>query len=405
MESFPKLSETFILNQVTGLLDLGHDVDIFPSKSYLEERVHLEVSGYGLLSRTYYQPSMPTSRWAAKLKCIWLIIKNVGKIETISRMFSSNYPSDVKISLFFRMLPLMGKEAYDIVHCHFGPLGKIAVYAKSLDIIRGKLLLSFYGYDATRYNLDADYYASLIPYFDGFITISNYLKSKLTNLGFPEDKLITIPLGVNLEIYKHRTVPVRRSGRKLLTVARLVEKKGIYYGIMAFSKLLPSYPDLEYHIVGEGILFQRLKELTDELSLTGHVILHGAKNREEIKEFYAAADIFVMPSITASDGNSEGQGLVLQEAQAMGIPVVATRHNGIPEGILEGVTGLLVPERDIDALSDSIRNLIEDNELRETMGKKGRELVVAKFNNKKLVGSLAEYYESINSYVEENSKV
>ncbi|MCC5936875.1 MAG: glycosyltransferase [Lunatimonas sp.] len=395
VESFPKLSETFILNQVTGLLDLGYEVDIFPSKFQLEEKMHTEVSRFGLLSRTYYPPSSPTSKWAAKLKCIWLIIRNVGNIETISRMFSSNYPSDVKISLFFRLLPLIGKEAYDIVHCHFGPLGKIAVYAKSLDIIRGKLLLSFYGYDATRYNLDAAYYRSLIPYFDGFITISNYLKSKLKDLEFPEGKLITIPLGVNLEEYCVQESSNLKSGKRLLTVARLVEKKGIYYGIMAFSKLLRSYPDLEYHIVGDGVLFEKLKELTDELSLNGHVFLHGAKNREEIKEFYAAADIFVLPSITASDGNSEGQGLVLQEAQAMEVPVVATRHNGIPEGILEGITGHLVPERDIDALSDSIRNLLDDNELRNTMGKKGRELVVAKFSNKKLVGSLAEYYESI----------
>lgn len=395
MESFPKLSETFILNQVTGLLDLGHEVDIFPSKCFLEENMHPEVSIYRLLSRTYYPPSSPTSRWATKLKCIWLIIKNAGKIETISRIFSAKSPLDVKIALFFRMLPLMGKEAYDIVHCHFGPLGKIAVYAKSLDIFRGKMLLSFYGYDATRYNLDAEYYGSLIPYFDGFVTISNYLKSKLTSLRFPEGKLLILPLGVNLEEYNLQRSANPKSGKRLLTVARLVEKKGIYYGIMAFSKLLPSYPDLEYHIVGDGVLFEKLKELKDELSLNGHVFLHGAKNQEEIKDYYRVSDIFVLPSITASDGNSEGQGRVLQEAQAMELPVVATRHNGIPEGILEGITGLLVPERDIESLSDSIRTLLNDSELRQSMGKKGRELIVSKFNNVELVGKLAEYYERI----------
>ena len=91
---------------------------------------------------------------------------------------------------------------------------------------------------------------------------------------------------------------------------------------MAFSNLHQKNKELEYHIVGDGVLYEKLKELIEELGLEECVFLHGAKDKDEIVQFYREADVFVLPSITASDGNTEGQGLVLQEAQLMGLPPV-----------------------------------------------------------------------------------
>lgn len=395
VEAFPKLSETFILNQVTTLLDLGHDVEIFPSRKIDEVKTHPKVGKYGLLKRTFYPPIIPDYPILAKLKCAWLVVKNFSNIEIINRILSLPYPVDAKISLFSRMLPLIGKEKFDTIHCHFGPLGNVAVQARSLGILSGKLVLSFYGYDASRYNLDVRYYAGIVHQFDAFIAISNYLKTKIIRLGFPEERIKIIPLGVDLGDYNHSKVKTKKTGTKLLTVARLVEKKGVYYGIMAFSQLRIKIKELEYHIVGGGLLSDKLKELIEELGLGECVFLHGAKNKEEIFQFYREADVFVLPSITASDGNSEGQGLVLQEAQLMELPVVSTFHNGIPEGIVENETGFLVPERDIDALSEKIRSLLKNEQLRTEMGKKGRDLVLVKFDNRKLVKELSEYYKLI----------
>ncbi len=395
VEAFPKLSETFILNQVTALLDLGHDVEIFPSRNLDEIKTHPKVGKYGLLDKTFYPPIVPDNSVLAKLKCAWLVVKNFSNIEIINRILSLPYPVGTKISLFFRMLPLIGKKKFDIIHCHFGPLGKVAVQARSLAILSGKLVLSFYGYDASRYKLDAKYYASIVQQFDGYIAISNYLKEKIVKLGFPEERINKIPLGVDLIDFNLSDKKFKRDGHKLLTVARLVEKKGIYYGIMAFSKLRKKNQKLEYHIVGDGILYDKFKELIEELGLKEWVFLHGAKNKDEIFQLYREADIFVLPSITASDGNTEGQGLVLQEAQLMKLPVVSTFHNGIPEGIVENETGFLVAERDINALSEKISILIGDEQLRNEMGKKGRNLVLEKFDNQKLVKELSTFYQNL----------
>jgi len=395
VEAFPKLSETFILNQVTGLLDLGHNVEIFPSRNIDEVKTHPKVGKYGLLNRTFYPPVVPDHPVLAKLKCAWLVVNNFSTIEKINRILSLPYPVDAKISLFFRMLPLIGKEKFDIIHCHFGPLGKVALQARSLGILNAKLVLSFYGYDASRYNLDASYYGSIVQQFDGYIAISNYLKAKIIKLGFPEERIKTIPIGVDLIDFNLSEKKFKRDGRKLLTVARLVEKKGIYYGIMAFLKLQKKNMKLEYHIVGDGVLYEKLKELIEELGLEDCVFLHGAKDKDEILQLYREADVFVLPSITASDGNTEGQGLVLQEAQLMGLPVVSTFHNGIPEGIVENETGFLVAERDINALSEKISILIGDEKLRTEMGKRGRDFVLEKFDNQKLVKALSNYYQNL----------
>ena len=395
VEAFPKLSETFILNQVTALLDLGHDVEIFPSRNIDQIKTHPKVAKYGLLDKTFYPSIVPDNSMLAKLKCAWLVVKNFSSIEIINRILSLPYPVDAKISFLFRMLPLIGKEKYDIVHCHFGPLGKVAVQARSLGILSGKLVLSFYGYDASRYKLDATYYSSIVQQFDGYVTISNYLKEKIIQLGFPEEEINTIPIGVDLNDFNLPEKKCKRYGHKLLTVARLVEKKGIYYGIMAFSKLHKKNKELEYHIAGDGVLYEKLEELIEELGLEECVFLHGAKDKDEIVQFYREADVFVLPSITASDGNTEGQGLVLQEAQLMGLPVVATFHNGIPEGIVENETGFLVVERDINVLSEKISILIGDEKLRTEMGKRGRDFVLEKFDNKNLVKELSNYYQDL----------
>jgi len=165
---------------------------------------------------------------------------------------------------------------------------------------------------------------------------------------------------------------------------------------MAFSKIQSVNSGLEYHIIGDGPLFKPLQELIDKLKLQNKVFLHGPLDQEEVKEYYKSVDIFVFPSITASDGNTEGQGLVLQEAQAMEIPIIATFHNGIPEGVVDGETAFLVPEKDILALSERMNTLIQDRDLRVKMGQKGRDLVMNSFDNRKLVRRITELYKRIN---------
>ena len=121
----------------------------------------------------------------------------------------------------------------------------------------------------------------------------------------------------------------------------------------------------------------------------------GFKTHDELQQLYADAHIFILSSVTSADGDKEGQGLVLQEAQAMGLPVLSTLHNGIPDGVLDGESGFLVPERDVDALAQKLNYLIEHPELWSEMGKAGRAFVEENFNIDKLNDRLVEIFQSL----------
>jgi len=203
-------------------------------------------------------------------------------------------------------------------------------------------------------------------------------------------------IGVDLErfAFAPRTLapgePVR-----LLTTARLVEKKGLEYSIRAVAQVAARYPGLRYKIVGDGRQREQLQQLIGALGASEWIELCGWKSQDEVRQLYAEAHLFVLASVTAANGDEEGQGLVLQEAQAMGLPVVCTRHNGFPEGMLEGESGLLVPERDVDALAGAIAGLIERPERWPALGRAGRGHVEAHFDNARLNDNLIDIYQRV----------
>jgi colanic acid/amylovoran biosynthesis glycosyltransferase len=117
--------------------------------------------------------------------------------------------------------------------------------------------------------------------------------------------------------------------------------------------------------------------------------------QDEVRELYADSHIFILSSVTAANGDREGQGLVLQEAQAMGLPVLSTLHNGIPDGVLDGESGFLVPEKDADALAEKLTYLIENPENWPEMGLAGRKFVEERYDINKLNDRLVKIYEQI----------
>ena len=133
----------------------------------------------------------------------------------------------------------------------------------------------------------------------------------------------------------------------LVTVARLVPKKGIEDAIRAVAALAPKYPTLSFHIVGDGPQRSGCQTLIEELGVQNQIRLLGQQPAEGVKHALKSADIFVAPSYTASDGDIEGIPVAIMEAMASGLPVVSTNHSGIPELVMDGVTGCLVAERDV----------------------------------------------------------
>jgi colanic acid/amylovoran biosynthesis glycosyltransferase len=152
------------------------------------------------------------------------------------------------------------------------------------------------------------------------------------------------------------------------------------------------HPAISYDIIGEGPQRGQLMELTRSLGLERVVTFHGARDRRFVRQKMDDAHLFVLPSVTAEDGDSEGQGVVLLEAQASGLPVVATDHDGFPESIAPGRSGFLVPERDVEALSSRIVDLICRSDTWPEMGRAGRKHVEAHYEPARLSRQLVDLY-------------
>ena len=398
VSEFPKFSETFILNQITGLLDLGHEVEIFAFYNPKEKKVHDDVEKYRLMERVHYF-NIPDSMIKRVLKAIFLIITNFHKspIKILKSLNVFKYGKKaLSLKLLYVVVPFLGKK-FDIIHCHFGPNGIIGVYLKEIGI-PGKYVTSFHGYDVNSYpNIAGEnVYKDLFKKGDIFTANTNFTKQQVVKLGCDENKIVILPVGLRIEKFKFSTRKIQQGEYiKILTVGRLVEKKGHEYAIRAIAKIIAKHKNIVYIIAGEGPLRDKLESLVSELGIRNYVKFLGEVNEDEVLKLYQQAHIFVLPSVTASNGDREGQALVLQEAQAVGLPVISTLHNGIPEGVVDGKSGFLVPEKDVDALAEKIEFLVEHPELWSEMGRYGREFVEKHYDIKKLNRRLVEIYQSL----------
>ncbi|GAH59092.1 unnamed protein product, partial [marine sediment metagenome] len=163
----------------------------------------------------------------------------------------------------------------------------------------------------------------------------------------------------------------------------------------AIAKIVRKYKKIEYIIAGEGPLRNELEGLVSKFKIEKYVKFLGAVEQKEVLKLYQQAHIFVLPSVTASNRDQEGIPVVLMEAQATGLPVISTYHSGIPEGVLDGKSSFLVPEKDVDALAEKIEYLIEHPEIWADMGKTGRKYVEEKYDINKLNQKVVEIYQNL----------
>jgi colanic acid/amylovoran biosynthesis glycosyltransferase len=392
VNEFPSISETFIMDQVTGLMDLGHDVEIFAAKPGKGSKVHPDVRKYRLLSRCNYFRKPPEKNripaYVAVLSKVLLkkpvfLCKVIKAFKETSGAIS---PGEAyKISLF-----LEGRRSFDAIICHFGPNGNTGVLLKKMGF-NGKVLTFFHGYDMSNYlrKWGRAAYNYLFREGDIFLPISAAWKEEMIKMGCPEEKILVHRMGVDVNKFGFDKSRANNGKNiKLLTVARLVEKKGVRYGIEAVARLLPKYSGLEYRIAGDGPLKKDLQGLIEDLGCTGSIKLLGWKDQDEIIELMNDTHIILAPSVTGADGAKEGIPVVLMEALAQGIPVLSTLHSGIPEIITDGKSGYLVPERDVDSLTLRLDNLLADPALRAEMGREGRRYVECHYDVKKLTRRL-----------------
>ena len=399
---FPSLSQTFVLNQVVGLIEQGHSVDIYAeTASETDTKLHHDVVKYKLLDHTYYF-NRPKQRIAEVTKggCI-VFLETIKSFRFLQRVLEYTR-WDKEDALFSRLKfiylakEFMNKPEYDVIHCHFGPNGSKGTVVKKMFYPDSLLATTFHGYDLTKYlSSGKNPYRQLFESGDLFLPISEHWKKHLIELGCSPEKIQTHHMGVNVERFAVSTPVDNKKRLKLITIARLSEKKGIEYGIRAVHQLKKSHldaDDIEYSIVGEGPLRPNLQVLIEELDLTQTVKLLGWRQQQEIVELLGQSQILLAPSITAADGDQEGIPVVLMEAMAMGIPVVSTLHSGIPELVKDGSSGFLVPERDVKIMAEKLALLANSSTLRTEMGLAGRKYVEDNFNVHKLNYRLSELF-------------
>ncbi|MGG6295107.1 glycosyltransferase [Leptolyngbya sp. AN02str] len=401
VHDFPMLSETFILNQATGLIERGHEVDIYTDRIHPSAHAHPDVQTYGLTERTYQLPKVPRSLLLRMLIGCWLLLR-YGYRNPLLFLRSLNVFRYGMSVLGFRWVyyavVLLDKGPYDIVHSQFGTQGFVGMCLTRLMAPQAKHVTTFRGYDISTYVQEhgADSYAELFHAGDLFFANCEFFRQRAIQLGCDPDKIFVHQSGLDLRKFPFvvRSRPSER-GVHLTTTGRLVEKKGIEYAIRAVAQLLLTYPDLRYRIIGDGSLRETFQQLIETLQIGHAVQLLGWKNEQEIADILHDTDIFVAPSVTARDGNQDAPVNVLKEAMAMGLPVVSTWHGGIPELVKDGVNGFLVPERNVQALVDRLQALIQCPELAKEMGRAGRHTVETEYNLCLLNDRLVERYQQL----------
>jgi len=289
-----------------------------------------------------------------------------------------------------------------LIHAHFGPNGVYALNIKKYFNI--PVVTSFYGYDLSNYSTIKKWkrgYEVLFMEGDIFLVEGLCMKSKLAALGCPEEKIEIQRLGIPLDqIDFIPRQPKKDKERTILIFSgRFVEKKGIIYALMAMRELIKTYSNLELHLIGDGPLRQEIKEFIKTNNMDNYVKLSGFLSYSDYLKKMQNGDIFVHPSITASDGETEGGApMVILEAQAMGMPVVSTLHADIPNIVVPGKSALLSEEGDYAALAKNIAYLLENQETWIEMGRAGRMFVDTYHNIEKEVEALEKKYDAVLKY-------
>lgn len=226
-----------------------------------------------------------------------------------------------------------------------------------------------------------------------FIAVSDAIRQRAIECGLPAERVVIKHIGIDVGKFQHAGKPVAEREPHILFVGRLVEKKGIRYLIDAYAKLMQHVPAAMLTIVGDGPLRAELEAHARQLNVEPRFV--GNRTPEQLRTHLAEARAFCLPSVRAANGDAEGFGMVLLEAQACGVPVVTSAMGGAQEGIIDGVTGFAFAERDVVALAAALEKLLTDDALAAHMSTAARRFVEDRFDLARCTHTLEQYYDEI----------
>ncbi|MDH7482324.1 MAG: glycosyltransferase [Armatimonadota bacterium] len=320
--------------------------------------------------------------------------------------FAANRAFEMALGIRKRKLThLVHKYGAALIHAHFGPTGYGMLPLKRTTGL--PLITAFYGADACQIPNRAPKwhrrFKKLFEEGDLFLAEGNHMKQTLISLGCPSEKVVVQHLGVNLSLIPFKPRRLSDDGLiNIIVVGTFREKKGIPYALRAFARVASDHPNVRLTIVGDGRVGPELEikaeilkiiaaeSIADKVRITGYI-----PYKEFLREV-EKAHICLAPSVVAADGDAEGGAPVcLIEMSASGLPVIASRHCDIPEVIIDGQSGFLVPERDVEALADRLRFLVNHPEIWESMAIAGRKHIEENYSLRVTIPRLEAIYDRL----------
>ncbi len=397
VKMFPRLSETFILNEILELERRGVEIVIFSIKKPNEGQFHPQLSR--LKAKVLYLEGLDIKRWSSWLGAVWqfLLPHRERFWQLLEKALVKKEHNEMELLLLSAWVAAKAEEfGLSHLHAHFASLPSTVAYFSNLIT---QIPFSFtahakdiYVYDMEEHLLREKLFAARFV-----VTVTDYNRAYLVENapGLKSDAIKVIYNGVDIE----RLNPDGRQDRKpnhILAVGRLVPKKG--FGNLLDACRLLKDRGISFHclIAGDGHEAEQLHRRQQELDLVNEVEFLGPKRQNEIIKLMHKSTILCLPCTIDADGNRDALPTVILEAMACGLPVVSTNLSGIPEMIDSGIDGSLVEPDDPVSLSDQLARLLSSEKLRKKLADGGLKKVASKFNLKTNVGSL------LNLYLEKN---
>jgi glycosyltransferase involved in cell wall biosynthesis len=226
-----------------------------------------------------------------------------------------------------------------------------------------------------------------------FVAVSQAMRQRAVEYGIPSDRIHVHYIGIDLTRFRPSDRSLVSRGPRILFVGRLVEKKGLEYLIRAYARIRSTLPATQLVVIGDGPLSSQLTGLASQLNVPVQFL--GSVDSAEVKREMDKSRVFCLPSLVAEDGDAEGLPISVLEAQACSVPVVTSARGGATEGILDGVTGLAVPEKDVDLLTMRLMSVLTDDGLALSMSHAGPRLMAERFDIRNCTPSLELLYDAV----------
>jgi len=281
----------------------------------------------------------------------------------------------------------------EAVLAEYGEMGVLAGEACRLAGV--PLIVHFHGYDASVHSVleqHAKTYPEMFKQAAAVIAVSRSMQKKLITLGAPPDKVHYNPCGVDCEEFGGGD-PASASPT-FIAIGRFTEKKGPHITLSAFAQVYQIRPEARLRMIGDGPLLDDCKNLAEQLGVSDAVTFLGGQPPDVVRQELRSSRGFVQHSVESSTGDCEGTPVSILEAGATGLPSVSTRHAGIPDVVIEGETGFLVDERDLDGMAQHILRLVDEPALAKRMGLAARAQIEKHFSKEQRLGNLWRIIES-----------